>query len=254
MEFERPLDHCDLMRQPLVIDSCAATDDLGGFSLRKRREDSRGRSRIPDAHLADAEQTVLQLASRPGQPNARLHRRNSLLTAHGRFPQETPRTRRHLAANHGRHVLEWVVDAHVHHQRIDVVLATKHIDRRTSTDEVTNHLPRHLARIGAHVFFCDAVVAAEHKQTLARRNNRITTACHAVPQGDFFKTPQAAARLRQPVEPVLNARRQLGVVDRGNCFDRLVEMTHGSLFEARWVVLTRLPHTGSWLVHPLHCR
>ena len=98
----------------------------------------------------------------------------ALRGAHRRPVRRIGRARRDLADDEPVARREVVPHAAVDHRQRQAVLARQHADRRAAGEEVLDHLPGHVARIGRHAARGQAVVARadQHLRRRERRRSR----------------------------------------------------------------------------------
>ena len=136
--------------------------------------------------------------------------------------------RRHLVDHQPGAGREIVPHAAVHHREADAVLPRQHTDGRTAGQEVLDHLPGHVARVGRDATRGQAVVTGKYHQLGVFQHGHFAAQGHADALRQAFDLAQRTDRLGLVVQQVLQARSQRGlddVVDGGN------GEGHGSSFE-----------------------
>jgi hypothetical protein len=136
----------------------------------------RGRCRVADAHLAEADQIKVfvhgVVAGRDGGEKCSL--------VHGGFLRE-------------------VAGRLVEVERDDVQLGIRHagklVDRRAAIGEVRHHLNRHFRRIGGNALRGHAVIAGEDDDLDPVELRHVATLPTGQPAGDVLKPAEASARL-----------------------------------------------------------
>ena len=145
----------------------------------------------------------LRLHLRPALDGAR-----ALLGGHRRRFNVVGRSKRHLGVDQPVAPAEVVRDAGIDDRQMHVVLPREHIDRGTAGQEVLDHLPGHLLRIGRNAGLRRTVIAGKNQQMRLPELGVEALLDQADLFGDLFELTERAERLGLLVDLLLQGSGQ----------------------------------------------
>ena len=165
--------------------------------------DQRGGRRVADAHFAEADQVAAVHGQVAAELAAARDGRGALFGRHRRFFKIVGRAGCHLGVEQAGPLAEIVRNAGIDDRQMQLVLARKDIDRGAAGEEILDHLPGHVLRIGRDAGLGRAMVAGEDQHVGLVEIRVETLLDQADLFGHRFELTERAARLGLLVDLVL---------------------------------------------------
>ena len=202
----------------LALDAVRRQARAGANALLQRQpgqlvHDRGGGGGVTDAHLPEADHGAGQVAR---QCHAMLQRVLELLARHRRLGGEVARTVGDFAVEQAGTHTEVVVDARIDHMQRTAILAGEHIDGGAVGQEVLDHLPGHVLRIGRYAFRHDTMVARKYQDGGIRDPDARRALDQAELDGQRFEASQAAERFGFVIDGIEECLRQGRIGSRRN--------------------------------------
>lgn len=168
MQAQRALDDLGLVPHTGVVQAGARAAQLSGWAPQQHAGQGCSGRGVANAHLATDEQLRTLFGSAQGAVATCLQGGLQLARGHRWLAGEVGSTGTQAQMAHAGQLQMRVDGTQVDDLQAGLQLARQHADRRTTADEVVQHLPGHRLRVGRDALFDHAVVAG--KMLIATRS------------------------------------------------------------------------------------
>src|SRR6516165_7146750 len=160
---QRSANHLNLVSQRFISNSGTPTRNILRGNSTQRSDQSRGRGRIADSHLPDADQINLICESDSGLLAAGFNGPIAFWLTHRRFVQKIRGSLSNRAKEKFRILQQFLRPdrghAGIDNMDIDLAVACQNVDRSSPAHEIQDHLSCDLARVSANILLAYAMAA-----------------------------------------------------------------------------------------------